>query len=94
MLLQHKTFFKNVSAFGMTQLSPWASQLVLVIKISPVNAGDIRNMDPIPVSGGSLGRGHGNPLRYSYLENPMDRGAWRATYSPRQCKESDTAEVT
>ena len=40
----------------MNQLSPWASQLVLVIKNSAVNAGDIRNMGPIPVSGGSLGR--------------------------------------
>jgi len=33
----------------------------------------------IPVSGRSPGGGHGNPLRYSCLENPMDRGAWRAT---------------
>ena len=79
MLLQHKTFFKNVSAFGMTQLSPWASQLVLVIKISPVNAGDIRNMGPIPVSGGSLGRGHGNPLRNFCLKNSIGRGAWWVT---------------
>ena len=32
----------------------------------------------IPGSGRSPGRGHGNPLQYSCLENPMDRGAWRA----------------
>ena len=36
----------------------------------------------IPGSGRSPGGGHGNPLQYSCLENPMDRGAWRATYSP------------
>ena len=36
--------------------------------------------------------GHGNPLQYSRLENPMDRGSWWATYSPWGCKESDTTE--
>ena len=35
----------------------------------------------IPGSGRSSGEGHGNPLQYSCLENPMDRGAWRATVS-------------
>ena len=40
------------------------------------NAGDL---DSIPGSGSSPGGGNGNPLRYSCLENPMDRGAWRAT---------------
>ena len=43
------------------------------------NAGDIRDMGSIPGSGRSPGRGHGNPLQSSCLENPMDRGAWRAT---------------
>ena len=37
-------------------------------------------------------KGHGNPLRYSCLENPMDRGAWRVMV--QRCKESDTAEAT
>ena len=46
-------------------------QVVLGIKNSPANAGD-----KIPGLGRSPGRGHGNPLRYSCLENPMDRGAW------------------
>ena len=45
----------------------------------PAKAGDIRDMGLIPVSGRSPGEGHGNPLQYSCLENPMDRGAWRAT---------------
>ena len=43
------------------------------------NAGDIRDVGSIPGLGRSSGRGHGNPLQFSYLENPMDRGAWRAT---------------
>ena len=42
-------------------------------------AGDVRDMGSIPGSGRFPGGGHGNPLQYSYLENPMDRGAWWAT---------------
>ena len=42
------------------------------------NAGDEREVGSIPGSGRSPGGGHGNPLQYSCLENPMDRGAWRA----------------
>ena len=41
--------------------------------------GDTRDSSGIPGSGGSPGEGHGNPLRYSSLTYPMDRGAWRAT---------------
>ena len=44
----------------------------------PATAGDPRDMGSIPGSGRSSGGGHGNPLQYSCLENPMDRGAWRA----------------
>ena len=51
----------------------------LVVKNPPANAGDIRDAGLIPRLGGSLGEGHGNPLQYSCLENPMDRGAWWAT---------------
>ena len=43
------------------------------------NAGDIRDAGLIPGSGRYPGRGHGTPLQYSCLENPMDRGAWQAT---------------
>ena len=39
---------------------------------------DIRDVSTIPGSGRSPGVGHGNPLQYSCLENPMDRGAWQA----------------
>ena len=45
---------------------------------NPADAGDIRDMGSIPV-GRSPGGGHGNPLQYSCLENPMDRGACWAT---------------
>ena len=46
----------------------------------------------IPGLGRSPGEGQGNPLQYSCLENPMDRGAWWATVSPGGCKESDVTE--
>ena len=49
------------------------------MKNSPANAGDIRNMGSVPGLGGSPGEENGNPLQYSHLENPMDRGAWQAT---------------
>ena len=48
-------------------------------KDPPANAGDIRDVDLIFGSGRSPGGGHGNPLEYSCLENPMDREAWRLT---------------
>ena len=57
----------------------WASQVVLVVKNLPANAGDLRDTVSIPGSGRSPGGGHGNPLQYSCLENPMDMGAWQAT---------------
>ena len=55
------------------------SQVMLVLKNPPVNAGDIRNIGLIPGSGRSPGEGRGNALQYSCLQNPMDRGAWRTT---------------
>ena len=57
----------------------WASQEALVVKHPPANAGDIRDTGSISGSGKSLGGGHDNPVQYSCLENPMDRGAWQAT---------------
>ena len=50
-----------------------------MVKSPPVIAGDIRDTGSIPGSGRFSREGHGNPLQYSCLENPMDRGAWRAT---------------
>ena len=49
-----------------------------MVKNPPANAGDIKDMGSIPESGRSPGRGNGNPLQDSFLENPMDRGAWWA----------------
>ena len=50
-----------------------------MVKNPPANAGDRRVSGLILGSGRSPGGGHDNPLQYSYLENPMDKGAWRAT---------------
>ena len=52
-----------------------ASQVALVVKNLPANAGDIRDAGSNPRSGVSPGGGNGNPLQYPCLENPMDRGA-------------------
>ena len=49
-----------------------------VVKNPAANAGDTRDMGLIPGLGRSPGEGNGNPLQYSCLENPMDRGAWWA----------------
>ena len=50
------------------------SQVALVVKNLPANAGDIRDVGSVPGSEKSPGGGNGNPLQYLCLENPMDRG--------------------
>ena len=55
-----------------------ASQVALVVKNLPASAGDVRPTGSVPGLGRSPGRGHGNPLQYSCLKNPMVRGAWWA----------------
>ena len=55
-----------------------ASQVVLMVKDPPASAGDARDAGSIPGLGRSPGEGNGNPLQHPCLENPMDRGAWRA----------------
>jgi len=52
--------------------------VALAVKNPSSNAEDIRDVGSIPGWGRSSGGGHGNPLKYSCLENPMDRGAWWA----------------
>ena len=69
-----------------------ASQVVQVVKNPPANAGDIRDAVSIPGWGRSLERGYGNPLRYSYLENPHGQRSLEG-YGPRGHKESDTTEA-
>ena len=56
-----------------------ASQVALVERNLPANAGDTREAGSIPGLERSPGVGNGNPLQYSCLEHPMDRGAWQAT---------------
>ena len=56
-----------------------ASQVALVVKNLPAKSGNVRDVGLIPESERCPGGGRGNPLQFSYLENPMDRGAWRAT---------------
>ena len=52
--------------------------MVVVVKNPPANAGDIRDVGSIPGLGQSPEKGLGSPLQYSWLENPMDGGAWQA----------------
>ena len=72
--LVHKRFSCRSPPF----MHLWASRVVLVVKSSPANAGDIRDVGLVPELGRSPGGGRGNLLQYSCLENPMDRGAWQA----------------
>ena len=63
-----------------------------MVKNTPVNEGDVKDVGLIPGSGRSHGEGHGSSLQYSFLKNPMDRGARRATV--HGVAESDMTEVT
>ena len=73
-MLNHMQLTKRTAHLGF--------QLALVVKNTPTNAGDLRD-DRFSYGPYALGRspggGHGNPLQYSSLENPMDRGALQAT---------------
>ena len=68
-------------------LSPYYGS---VVKNLPASAGDSRDLGSIPGSGRCPGGGNGNPLQYSCLQNPKDRGAWRATV--HRLAKSDTTE--
>ena len=76
---QHQGLFQCVS-------SSQTSQVMLVVKNPPANAGDVRDSGSIPRLGGSPGEENGNPLQYSCLENPMDRVAWQPAQSIRSKK--------
>ena len=75
----------------LSSSSSRASQWALVVKNMPASAGDLRDASSIPESGRS-GGGHGNSLKYSCLENSMDRRAWQAAV--RRVAESDMTEAT
>ena len=57
----------------------YTSQVALVVENLPANAQDIKDAGSIPGSERSPGEGHVNPVQYSCLENPMNRGTWQAT---------------
>ena len=58
----------------------WASQVVLVVETPPAGVVDVRDVGSVPGSRRSHGGRHGNSFQYSCMENPMDRGAWQATF--------------
>ena len=64
--------------WGVGPNPPWASQVALLVKNLPANAGYARDVGSVPGSRRSPGGGHGYPLQYPCLENSMDRGAWQA----------------
>ena len=63
-----------------------------MVRNLPANAGGIRDVDLIPGLRRSPGGGHDNPLQYSCLENPMDRGTWQAMV--HRFAESDMTEIS
>ena len=64
-----------------------------MVKNPPANAGDIREVDLIPGSGRSPAERNGNPLQYSWLENPMDTGAWQAVVHRLQRVRHDRSDL-
>ena len=68
-----------MSSLSHRSYDGWASQVAVVVKNPPANAGDIRDTGSIPWLGRSLRRGQSNPLQCSCLENPIDREDWRVT---------------
>ena len=65
--------------FSPNSMFDWVSQVTVVVKNPPAIAGDVRDTGLLPGSRRSPGGGHGNPLQYSCLENPLEREAWWVT---------------
>jgi len=65
--------------YTLVSTSWWIQQVALAVKNLPANAGNVTDAGSIPGSGRNPGGWNGNPLQYSCLLNPMDRGAWQAT---------------
>ena len=82
-LLTIHTRSLTVQKFGQVDLqkwgTDWASQVALVVKNPSANTGDIRDKSSVPGLGRSPAGRHSNPLQYPCLENPINRGTWRAT---------------
>ena len=62
---------------GLRNIQQPLTQVVLVVKNPPANARNVKDVGSIPGLGRSPGGGTDNPLQYSCLEKPMDRGVWR-----------------
>ena len=77
-LLAATMLVSKISSTLQICLLGWSSWVALVVKSIPVKAGTVRDAGVIPGSRRSPGGGHGNTLQYSCLENPKDRGSWRA----------------
>ena len=67
------------TSLSLSHIYLWASQVALVVKTLPANIGDKRDTSSICGSGRFPEEKNDNPLQYSYLEHPMDRGAWCTT---------------
>ena len=89
--LPHPSFLTQ-QGMAISNDDYWASQVVLEVKNLPANEGDIRDMDLIPGSGRPPGRGNGNPLQYSCLENSWTEDPWQVTV--HRVAELDTTEET
>ena len=76
---KHFTRTEGINNFDQQYHMPQVSQVALVVKNPPANAGDLRDVSSIPGLGRSPGGGHGNPLQYSCLKNLMDRRVWKAS---------------
>ena len=81
--------FCSVSLFGFVWcfVISWASQVAMVVENLSANAGDERDMDSVPGSGGSPGEGYGNSLQYSCLENSNEmRSLWATVHRVTQSR--------
>ena len=76
-LIKFKSHFKLIAS-RKSGCDKWASQGALVVMNLPANAGDLRDMGSISGSGRCPRGEHSNLLQYSCLENPIDRGTWKA----------------
>ena len=91
-LFLFEKFNPSLPTFVLCTLALYFTTLALVVKNPPANARDVRDVGLIPGSGRLPGEGNSNPFQHSCLENPMDRGACRATV--HRVTESDMTEAT
>ena len=92
----HETCFDqwNIRRHDTNRGFPGGSVVKKKKKNAPVSARDTGDVGSIPESGRSPGEGNGNPLQYSCLENPMDRGAWQAAVHGVEKSQSMHAQLS